>query len=54
MFDDEPSETQGENSHMNEDENKLAAVVESNISIFIFLRKHFYLCSKKHFVNFVV
>ena len=36
MFDAEPSETQGDSSHMNEDENKLAAVVESNISILFF------------------
>ena len=43
MFENEPSEKQGESSRMDEDENKLAAVVESNISIFIFLRKHSYL-----------
>ena len=35
MFENDPSETQGERSHMNEDENMLAAVVESNI-IFLF------------------
>ena len=36
MFENEPSEKQGESLHIDEDENKLAANVESNISILFF------------------
>ena len=41
MFENEQSETPGESSHIDEDENKLAAVVESNIR-FLFFHKHSY------------